>query len=55
MSKRITIMIWDDLYDDLRKIQGQIIKTSKDGISFSNVLNMAAEKGLPELRKWVRK
>jgi len=39
MSKRITIILDDDLTSKLRKIQAEQIKKSEDSMSFSQVIN----------------
>jgi hypothetical protein len=39
MSKRITMMLDDDLAVKLRKIQAEQIRKSDKSVSFSNVIN----------------
>ena len=39
MSKRVTIMIDDDIYKKLRSKQADIIKNSSNSTSFSRVVN----------------
>jgi len=39
VSKRITIMLDDDLVSKLRKIQAEQIKKSDNNVSFSQVIN----------------
>jgi len=39
VSKRITIMLDDDLVSKLRKIQAEQIKKSENSVSFSQVIN----------------
>jgi len=46
MSKRITIILDDDLVTKLRKIQAENIKKSNGSISFSYVINETLKKGL---------
>jgi len=46
MSKRITIMLDDDLATKLRKIQAESIKKSNGSTSFSYVVNETLKKGL---------
>jgi len=46
MSKRITIMLDDDLAAKLRKMQAEQIKKSNGSISFSHVINETLRKEL---------
>jgi len=46
MSKRITIMLDDDLLRKLHEIQARQIKESSQSVSFSRVLNEALRKKL---------
>ena len=46
MSKRVTIMIDDDLDKKLRLIQGEKIKTSNSSVSYSKVINETLRKGI---------
>ena len=46
MSKRITIMLDDDIASKLRKIQAGGIKRSSKSVSFSRVINETLRKGL---------
>ena len=46
MSKRITIMLDDDLDKKLRSRQADLIKKSSGSISFSRVLNETLRKSL---------
>ncbi|HSG73913.1 MAG TPA: hypothetical protein VLA01_01800 [Nitrosopumilaceae archaeon] len=46
MGKRITIMIDEDLEKKLRMIQAKTIASSKEGISFSQVLNKTLRKAI---------
>ncbi len=46
MSKRVTIMIDDDLDKLLRQKQGKMISQEKKSISFSKVLNLTLRKTL---------
>jgi len=46
MSKRITIMLDDDLATKLRKIQAESIKKANGSTSFSYVVNETLKKGL---------
>ena len=46
MSKRITIMLDDDIASKLRKIQAEGIKRSSISVSFSHVINETLRKGL---------
>ena len=46
MGKRITIMIDEDLEKKLRMIQAKTIASSKEGVSFSQVLNKTLRKAI---------
>lgn len=46
MGKRITIMIDEDLEKKLRMIQAKTIATSKEGVSFSQVLNKTLRRAI---------
>jgi len=46
MSKRVTIVLDDDLVKKLREIQSKLIKESASSVSFSRVLNDVVRKGL---------
>ena len=46
MSKRITIVLDDDLAKKLREKQAKQIKESTSSVSFSRVLNEAVRKGI---------
>ena len=46
MSKRITIMLDDDLVKKLRERQSKLIKKSEKSVSFSSVLNESVCKSL---------
>ncbi len=46
MSKRVTIMIDDDMDAKLRIRQGRLIEKDKKSISYSRVLNDALRKNL---------
>lgn len=48
MSKRITIMLDDDLDKKLRMLQAKMIQTTAGSVSFSKVIN-------EELRKCIKK
>jgi hypothetical protein len=39
MSKRVTIMLDDDLDKKMRLMQAKLIQTTTSSVSFSNVLN----------------
>ena len=39
MSKRVTIVLSDELIEKLRKIQAKNIVKSKESVSFSSVIN----------------
>ena len=46
MSKRITILLDDDLEVKLRLRQAKLIQKTKDSVSFSHILNETIRKGL---------
>ena len=46
MSKKVTIMLEDNMDKKLRKIQTSFFKEYKDTVSFSKVLNEILHKGL---------
>lgn len=46
MSKRITIVLDDELVKKLRIIQAKKMKDSNQLVSFSKVVNLTLEKGL---------
>ncbi len=46
MGKRITIMIDEDLERKLRLIQAKTIASTKEGVSFSQVLNKTLRKSV---------
>lgn len=46
MSKRITIMIDDDLDKKLRLLQAKEITNTSDSVSFSRILNQVIRKSL---------
>ena len=46
MSKRITIMIDEDILKKLRVIQAKRIKESTKSVSFSQVINESLQKSL---------
>ncbi len=46
MSKRITIVIDDDVHTKIRLKQAKLIQKRKEGISFSRVLNDVCRDGL---------
>ena len=46
MSKRITIVLDDDLYKKLRLRQAKMIAASTKSVSFSRVINQQLRKGL---------
>ena len=46
MTKRVTIMIDDDLDKKIRFIQAKLIKETNSSVSFSRVINDTLEKGL---------
>jgi len=46
MSKRITVILDDDLLKKLHEIQAKKIKQSIKSVSFSRVLNQVVRKGL---------
>ena len=46
MSKRVTIMLDEDLIKKLHEIQAKQIKETSESVSFSAVLNTELKKGL---------
>ena len=46
MSKRITIVLDDDLVKKLHEIQAKLIKETTKSVSFSSVLNNTIRKNL---------
>lgn len=46
MSKRITIMLEDEVAKKLRVIQSQLIRESPGAVSFSYVINQQLKEGL---------
>ncbi len=46
MTRRVTIVLDDDLAKKLREKQAKLIKESTSSVSFSRVLNEAVRKGL---------
>lgn len=46
MSKRITIVLDDDLLKKLREKQAKLIKESADAVSFSRVVNQTLRKNI---------
>ncbi|MCH8085352.1 MAG: hypothetical protein IIC15_02850 [Thaumarchaeota archaeon] len=46
MSKRVTIVLDDDLLKKLREKQASLIKKSTKSVSFSRVVNEAIRQGL---------
>ena len=46
MGKRITIMIDEDLEKKLRLLQAKTIASSKEGVSFSQVLNKTLRRAI---------
>ncbi len=48
MTKRVTIMIDDDLDKKVRLLQAKLITQSSKSVSFSKVLNDVVRKGLPK-------
>ena len=50
MSRRITIMLENDLEKKLRSYQAKLIKNSNKSISFSKVLNQAVSEGLKKMK-----
>jgi len=46
MSKRVTIVLDDELGKKLRERQSKLIKVSTKSISFSKVVNEAIRKGI---------
>ncbi len=50
MSKRITIMLDDEIAAKLRGIQAQQLKKSEGSVSFSNVINQVLSEGLKKFK-----
>ncbi|HUU48171.1 MAG TPA: hypothetical protein VMW55_05245 [Nitrosopumilaceae archaeon] len=46
MSKRVTIMLDDDLDKKMRLLQAKMIQTTTSSVSFSNVLNQVLRENL---------
>ncbi len=46
MSKRVTIMIDDDLDKKMRMLQAKMIQSTTSSVSFSNVLNQVLRDSL---------
>ncbi len=46
MSKRVTIMIDDDLDKKMRMLQARMIQSTTSSVSFSNVLNQVLRESL---------
>jgi predicted transcriptional regulator len=46
MSKRVTIMIDDDLDKKMRMLQAKMIQSTTSSVSFSNVLNQVLRESL---------
>ena len=46
MSKRITIVLDDDLLKKLREKQAKLIKESVKSVSFSHIVNVTLRKGI---------
>ena len=46
MSKRVTVILDDDLVKKLREKQAKLIKETVKSVSFSRVLNEVVRKGL---------
>ena len=46
MSKRVTIMIDDDLDKKMRLLQAKMIQSTSSSVSFSNVLNQVLRANL---------
>lgn len=44
MGKRVTIVIDDDIYEKLRKIQAKKIQNTASAVSFSSVINESLKK-----------
>jgi len=51
MSKRITIILDDELVKKLRDIQAKLIRESSSSVSFSRVLNNVVREGLKKSYK----
>jgi len=46
MSKRVTIMLDDDLEKKMRLLQAKMIQNTASSVSFSNVLNQVLRENL---------
>jgi len=46
MTKRVTIMIDDDIDKKIRQMQAKMIMTASKSVSFSKVLNLVLRKAL---------
>ncbi|MDH3277901.1 MAG: hypothetical protein OEL77_06000 [Nitrosopumilus sp.] len=46
MSKRVTIMLDDDIDKKMRLLQAKMIQTTTSSVSFSNVLNQVLRENL---------
>jgi len=46
MTKRVTIVMDDDIYKKLRNIHAKMIAKTSDSISFSKVINQTLAKAL---------
>ena len=46
MTKRVTIMVDDNLDKELRIIQAKMIQKENKSISYSHVVNLSLKKGL---------
>ncbi len=49
VTKRVTIILDDDLVKKLHEKQSKLIKESKGAVSFSKVVNDTARKGLKKV------
>ena len=47
-TKRLSIMLENDLEERLRSIQANMIRKSKKNVSFSSVVNLVLKNGLDE-------
>lgn len=50
LSKRITIMLEDEIYKKLRISQSKQIKNSVKSVSFSSVINSILEEGIKNMK-----
>jgi hypothetical protein len=48
-TKRLSIMLEQELEEKLRNLQANMIKKSKKNVSFSNVVNMVLKNGIREV------